>query len=159
MVRNAKRLKPGEDLVRGGEAIARMGERTPAGDTFVVELLADDPLALLERVGEMPLPPYLTQRLADPDRYQTVYATEPGSAAAPTAGLHLTTGLLERLTERGVDDGVGADQFAAQEVEIQGCLRCHFLLIVSTWKREGDFTTKGGGELALPRGIEPLFQP
>ena len=70
----------------------RVGERTEAGDTFVVELLADDvdPLALLESVGEMPLPPYITTPLGDPDRYQTVFAVNPGSAAAPTAGLHFT---------------------------------------------------------------------
>ncbi|HET7558910.1 MAG TPA: tRNA preQ1(34) S-adenosylmethionine ribosyltransferase-isomerase QueA [Limnochordia bacterium] len=58
--------------------------------------------ALLERLGQMPLPPYIRSRLDDPSRYQTVYAQEPGSAAAPTAGLHFTPELLERLQALGV---------------------------------------------------------
>jgi S-adenosylmethionine:tRNA ribosyltransferase-isomerase len=57
---------------------------------------------LLDRLGQMPLPPYIKTRLDDPDRYQTVYAREAGSAAAPTAGLHFTQAFLEQLEERGV---------------------------------------------------------
>ncbi len=88
---------------RDGEEIVTIGERTPAGDTFTVELLGPiDALELLDRHGEMPLPPYITRRLDEQDRYQTVYANEPGSAAAPTAGLHFTPELLARLGgERG----------------------------------------------------------
>jgi S-adenosylmethionine:tRNA ribosyltransferase-isomerase len=68
-----------------------------------VELVGDDdPVALLDHHGEMPLPPYIGERLGDPDRYQTVFAREPGSAAAPTAGLHFTPELLEHLAERGI---------------------------------------------------------
>ncbi|WP_420450407.1 tRNA preQ1(34) S-adenosylmethionine ribosyltransferase-isomerase QueA [Ilumatobacter sp.] len=107
MVRPGGKLRPGEELVAGvgpdGAALVRMGERTAAGDTFAVELLgADDPLATLGVHGEMPLPPYIGVPLADPDRYQTVFADEPGSAAAPTAGLHFTPGLLAAVAERGV---------------------------------------------------------
>jgi S-adenosylmethionine:tRNA ribosyltransferase-isomerase len=54
----------------------------------------------------MPLPPYIHERLDDPSRYQTVYANDPGSAAAPTAGLHFTPELLRRLTDQGVDYAV-----------------------------------------------------
>ena len=57
---------------------------------------------VLERIGLMPLPPYITERLADKDRYQTVYAREEGSAAAPTAGLHFTPELLAKIREKGV---------------------------------------------------------
>ena len=57
---------------------------------------------VLDRLGEMPLPPYITHKLADRDRYQTVYAKYEGSAAAPTAGLHFTRELLERIPEKGV---------------------------------------------------------
>ena len=69
------------------------------------------------RVGNVPLPPYIHERLADPERYQTVYAREPGSAAAPTAGLHFTPRLLLELQEKGVRIGyvtlhVGLDTFA-----------------------------------------------
>lgn len=59
----------------------------------------------LEKIGEMPLPHYITERLADKERYQTIYAREPGSAAAPTAGLHFTPELLEALQDKGVKVG------------------------------------------------------
>ena len=117
LVRPGKRIRRGEVLFDGGEAMIRMGERTAAGDTFHVELLGElDPLVLLERHGEMPLPPYITQRLDDSDRYQTIYAEEPGSAAAPTAGLHFTPQLLDALRARGaevvaVELHVGLDTF------------------------------------------------
>lgn len=59
-------------------------------------------LEILDRLGEMPLPPYIHEKLADQDRYQTVYSKEPGSAAAPTAGLHFTTSLLNEIKAMGV---------------------------------------------------------
>ena len=117
LVRPGKRLHGGEVLFNGDEPMIRMGQRTAAGDTFEVELLGDlDPLELLDRHGEMPLPPYITERLTDAERYQTIYAEEPGSAAAPTAGLHFTPQLLVALRERGatiapVELHVGLDTF------------------------------------------------
>jgi S-adenosylmethionine:tRNA ribosyltransferase-isomerase len=118
MVRPARKLKPGERLLApDGTPVVEIGDRTPAGDTFTVRLVgATDSLDLLAEHGEMPLPPYITERLHDPDRYQTVYAREPGSAAAPTAGLHLTPALFERLSAGGVDVAkvelvVGLDTF------------------------------------------------
>lgn len=71
----------------------------------------------LSRAGHVPLPPYIHERLQDPERYQTVYARQPGSAAAPTAGLHFTPQLLERLRSQGIQQGfvtlhVGLDTFA-----------------------------------------------
>ena len=91
-----------------------MGERTEAGDTFEVELLVGE--RELDELGEMPLPPYIGERLEDPERYQTVYAAEPGSAAAPTAGLHFTPELFDRLAAAGVATAtvelvVGLDTF------------------------------------------------
>ena len=59
-------------------------------------------LEILDKLGEMPLPPYIHEKLEDKDRYQTVYAKEVGSAAAPTAGLHFTTELLEKIKEKGI---------------------------------------------------------
>ncbi len=59
-------------------------------------------LELLEKLGQMPLPPYIRERLEDPERYQTVYSKELGSAAAPTAGLHFTNELIERIHEAGI---------------------------------------------------------
>jgi len=102
LVRPARRLRVGEELVApDGRAIIRVGERTAAGDTVRVELLGSA-RDVLDAHGEVPLPPYIHTRLEDPERYQTVYATEPGSAAAPTAGLHLTPELIVRIGAGGV---------------------------------------------------------
>jgi len=117
LVRPGGKLAVGEMLAADGVPLVRMGERTPAGDTFWVELVGDDdPVVLLDRHGEMPLPPYISERLGDPERYQTVFAREPGSAAAPTAGLHFTPELFERLTIAGIATAtvelvVGLDTF------------------------------------------------
>ena len=117
LVRPGGKLAVGEVLDADGVPLVRMGERTPAGDTFWVELVGDDdPVVLLDRHGEMPLPPYISERLGDPERYQTVYSREPGSAAAPTAGLHFTPELFDALADRGVSVAtvelvVGLDTF------------------------------------------------
>ena len=58
---------------------------------------------ILDKLGEMPLPPYIHEKLEDKDRYQTVYAKNPGSAAAPTAGLHFTPELLKKISDKGVE--------------------------------------------------------
>ncbi|HEX4980785.1 MAG TPA: tRNA preQ1(34) S-adenosylmethionine ribosyltransferase-isomerase QueA [Ilumatobacteraceae bacterium] len=118
LVRPARKLRPREVLFAPtGEEVVAIGDRTAAGDTFIVELLGPvDALELLGRHGEMPLPPYITRRLDEQDRYQTVYARVPGSAAAPTAGLHFTPELLARLAAGGVEHAtvelvVGLDTF------------------------------------------------
>jgi S-adenosylmethionine:tRNA ribosyltransferase-isomerase len=119
LVKPARKLQPGEVLfAHDGAPIAEMGRRTEAGDTFEVVILGeDDPIRVLERFGETPLPPYITAPLASGERYQTVYASTPGSAAAPTAGLHFTPQLLDTLTGQGVEMArvelvVGLDTFA-----------------------------------------------
>jgi S-adenosylmethionine:tRNA ribosyltransferase-isomerase len=78
-----------------------------------------------EPAGEMPLPPYITEPLADPDRYQTVYAEAPGSVAAPTAGLHFTAELLTRLDVERVTLHVGLDTFRPVTVEELGQHELH----------------------------------
>lgn len=106
LAKPARRLKPGHAIRFGnGELQAVVeGESDVAGGRIVRLLYeAEDLEALLERLGEMPLPPYIRRRLGDPERYQTVYARAVGSAAAPTAGLHFTPELLEALRARGVD--------------------------------------------------------
>ncbi|MFM7534745.1 MAG: tRNA preQ1(34) S-adenosylmethionine ribosyltransferase-isomerase QueA [Acidimicrobiales bacterium] len=100
LVRPGRKLREGEEI-RSGDLIVRVGPRRSDG-TRAVELCTDDPWGALARHGEVPLPPYLTQGIADPERYQTVYARRPASAAAPTAGLHLTAEVLDRLAARGV---------------------------------------------------------
>lgn len=120
LIRPAKRLKLGEILYASdGTALIRIGERTAAGDTFLVSLLLGGESAedLLSKYGEMPLPPYITTKLSHAERYQTIYANRPASAAAPTAGLHFTETLLAALRNKGVkiltvDLTVGLDTFA-----------------------------------------------
>lgn len=116
MVRPARKLRNGEVLEYFGKRVIRIGERTEAGDTFVVEVMDDVPLGLIERIGSMPLPPYIRGSLKDRERYQTVYSRDPRSAAAPTAGLHFTEELLARIADKGVSFArvelvVGLDTF------------------------------------------------
>jgi len=118
MIRPGRKLRLGERLVDlDGDALIEIGPRTEAGDTCIVTIVADgDPLSLLQRHGQMPLPPYITAELAEPDRYQTVYAKDPASSAAPTAGLHFTPHLLEAVVALGVEIArvelvVGLDTF------------------------------------------------
>jgi S-adenosylmethionine:tRNA ribosyltransferase-isomerase len=118
LVRPGAKVKPGATLIGSADApLVEMIGRSPAGDTFHIAILGDgDPLAILEAHGEMPLPPYITTPLQAVDRYQTVYADRPGSAAAPTAGLHLTPELLGALSDQGVEMArvelvVGLDTF------------------------------------------------
>jgi S-adenosylmethionine:tRNA ribosyltransferase-isomerase len=123
LVRPGKKIKTGEQLLSStGVPLVEMGTRTAAGDTFTVTLLGADPLATLAAHGEMPLPPYISAPLSEQDRYQTVYAAAPGSAAAPTAGLHFTPALLEQLQASGVGIArvelvVGLDTFQPMSVE------------------------------------------
>lgn len=116
LVRPGKKIKEGELLEYFGKRVVRMGPRTEAGDTFVVEILDEVPRDLISRIGAMPLPPYIRGSLKDRDRYQTVYAKNPASAAAPTAGLHFTEELLGKIRAAGaqihaVELIVGLDTF------------------------------------------------
>ena len=102
LVKPASKLKPDEVLEYFGKRVVRVGPRTEAGDTFVVELLDENPMELLQRIGTMPLPPYIRSSLTDLERYQTVYARRTASAAAPTAGLHFTPELMAKIVAKGV---------------------------------------------------------
>lgn len=103
LVRPGKKCKPGTELTFGdGLLRARVLETVEEGNRLVRFEYQGIWEELLDRLGEMPLPPYITHRLRDRDRYQTVYARYEGSAAAPTAGLHFTGELLEQIAARGV---------------------------------------------------------
>lgn len=103
LARPARRARPGQEYRVGDGLRVRVLGDTGAEGGKLVELLYDGILEeVLDRVGQTPLPPYITERLEDPERYQTVYARERGSAAAPTAGLHFTQALLDRLRAQGV---------------------------------------------------------
>jgi S-adenosylmethionine:tRNA ribosyltransferase-isomerase len=102
LIRPGRRLEAGSQVRFENSPLAvTVEERNP--ETAVVRLNgAADPMAEVRRIGQMPTPPYIKERLADHERYQTVYAREEGSAAAPTAGLHFTSDLLSAVRRRGV---------------------------------------------------------
>ena len=131
LARPGRRLRPGATVTitpPGEERILpfRHGEGGSGGELLTVEILESRPNGLkavrlsseesIDRMGHAPLPPYIRKRLEDPERYQTVYAREPGSAAAPTAGLHFTPELLSSIRDAGVETAfvtlhVGLDTF------------------------------------------------
>lgn len=123
LLRPGRKMKPGETLHGDdGAPVVVVHGRGEKGDTFRVEFVHPDPQRLIDRLGEMPLPPYITQRLGDKSRYQTVYARDAKSAAAPTAGLHFTPELLARIRAMGiatvsVELVVGLDTFAPVTVD------------------------------------------
>lgn len=101
-----RRAKPGNVIVFGdGLLEAEILDVTPEGNRIARFSCEGSLFAALDRIGQMPLPHYITAPLIDKERYQTVYSREVGSAAAPTAGLHFTPELLEALRAKGVNVG------------------------------------------------------
>lgn len=122
LVRPSRRVPPGTVLERDGDEVLLVGDTVGDGERSVLLLGDEEPLALVHRLGTLPLPPYITTALDDPERYQTVFARRPGSAAAPTAGLHLTPNVLDRCVAAGatvaeVDLEVGLGTFAPIRAE------------------------------------------
>ena len=104
LVKPGKKLRPGAEVSFGdGRLKGHIVESTDVGGRIVEFECEGSFEAALDALGEMPLPPYIHEKLADRDRYQTVYAKQDGSAAAPTAGLHFTPELLNRIREKGVE--------------------------------------------------------
>lgn len=104
LVRPGRRLAPGTWCSFGdGLLRAEIVDRAPEGARLVRFHYQGVFEEILDRLGQMPLPPYIHERLQDRERYQTVYAREEGSAAAPTAGLHFTPELLEQIREKGIE--------------------------------------------------------
>ena len=103
LARPGKKLRPGAKVHFGeGELEAEILETTEGGNRIVQFRFEGIFLEVLERLGKMPLPPYIKTELEDGERYQTVYSKELGSAAAPTAGLHFTKELLAKIADMGV---------------------------------------------------------
>ncbi|MHC5249272.1 tRNA preQ1(34) S-adenosylmethionine ribosyltransferase-isomerase QueA [Enterococcus sp. LJL90] len=103
LIKPAKRAKVGTEIRFGdGRLNAVVTKELEHGGRIIEFQYEGIFLENLESLGEMPLPPYIKERLEDPDRYQTVYAKENGSAAAPTAGLHFTPELLKQIADKGV---------------------------------------------------------
>ncbi|HBQ65184.1 MAG TPA: tRNA preQ1(34) S-adenosylmethionine ribosyltransferase-isomerase QueA [Clostridiales bacterium] len=118
-----RKARPGDRIVFGNGVLeAEVQEITEEGNRIVKFHYAGIFQEVLDQVGVVPLPPYIHTRLKDPERYQTVYARERGSAAAPTAGLHFTVEMLDRIRSRGIDTAyvtlhVGLGTFRPVKVE------------------------------------------
>ena len=128
LVRPSRRLPVGAFVTLNGGQRVEVGERLGGGTRAIH--FDGDPHAIMAEAGEMPLPPYIRDRSAPPERYQTVYARPPGSAAAPTAGLHFTPELLDALEDAGVARAtvtlhVGLDTFRRLEGEYVDEHRIH----------------------------------
>ena len=106
LVKPGRKAKPGARFTFGdGLLKAEVVDVIDDGNR-IVELTCDENIyATLDKIGQMPLPPYITEKLEDQERYQTVYSHELGSAAAPTAGLHFTNELMDRIRAKGVNIG------------------------------------------------------
>ena len=101
--RPGRKTRPGQEIIFGnGELTATVQSVTEGGNRIVKFHYDGVFLEILERLGKMPLPPYIKEELSDSERYQTVYSKELGSAAAPTAGLHFTKELLDEIEAMGV---------------------------------------------------------
>ncbi len=105
LVKPGKKAKPGVELEFGNGLLQGTIVDTLEGGNRLIRFSHDSSKTIyeiLEEIGQMPLPPYITAKLEDKERYQTVYSHELGSAAAPTAGLHFTTELMQAIREKGV---------------------------------------------------------
>lgn len=126
-----------------------------SGRILQFELPSDRPLlSAIQALGEVPLPPYITQSEVDPEQYQTVYGDRPGSAAAPTAGLHFTPELLERLTAKGIEQAqitlhVGVGTFRPVELENITTHKMHgeWLEVLSATVDKINATKRNGGRV------------
>lgn len=133
-IRNAKRLREG-DVIDLGEGASAMARDREADGSYALEFLGDEPVELiLERVGRMPLPPYIAGKrptdARDREDYQTMFAREEGAVAAPTAALHFTPALIEAMTARGIGHvtltlHVGAGTFLPVKVDDTDDHRMH----------------------------------
>ncbi len=104
LVKPGKKLRPGAEVTFGdGSLTAKILDIVEEGNRLVQFYYDGIFEEVLDRLGEMPLPPYITHKLQDRNMYQTVYAKYEGSAAAPTAGLHFTNKLLDEIREKGID--------------------------------------------------------
>ena len=102
ITRPGKRTRVGARMRFGDELTGEVVDVTETGNRIIRFTCEGIFMEVLDRLGEMPLPPYITEKLEDPERYQTVYSKNPGSAAAPTAGFHFTNELLAEIEAMGV---------------------------------------------------------
>lgn len=155
LVRPGKKLRPGAKVVFGdGELEAVVEAEVEDGNRLVRFSYEGIFLEVLDRLGEMPLPPYIKEKLTDRERYQTVYSREPGSAAAPTAGLHFTKALLEQIAEKGVKVcyltlhvGLGTFRPVKEEDILDHQMHSEFCIVPEETARIVTETKRAGGRI------------
>ena len=153
--RPGRKTKPGTELSFGdGELTATVLAVTEGGNRIVQFHYEGIFLEVLERLGKMPLPPYIKAELNDAERYQTVYSREVGSAAAPTAGLHFTLELLQKLADKGVrlcyvtlHVGLGTFRPVKEEEIEDHPMHAEFCMIPEETARIVNETKKNGGRV------------
>lgn len=178
LVRPSRKVAPGTALRPGDDLTVVVGADLGQGRRHVVLDLAagTDLLGALERHGAMPLPPYITTPLADPSRYQTTYAEQPGSVAAPTAGLHLTAQVLDGIRAAGAavhpvelvvglgtfrpiaaavveDHRMHAERYRVPEATMQACAAAERVVAVGTTTVRALESAAATGELAGRTGL------
>ncbi|EAG1709138.1 tRNA preQ1(34) S-adenosylmethionine ribosyltransferase-isomerase QueA [Listeria monocytogenes] len=158
LVKPAKRIRKGATITFGDGALkATCLEELEHGGRILEFSYEGIFYEVLEQLGEMPLPPYIKEQLADQDRYQTVYAKENGSAAAPTAGLHFTEDLLAKISAKGVEVifvtlHVGLGTFRPVDVEDTTNHKMHsefYRLTEESAERINKIKTQGGKVVAV----------
>ena len=174
LVKPGRRLKPGVKMVFGDGAMTGLVVETldDGGGRLVQFTLAPGESSFLDivhRIGEVPLPPYITRKVADPELYQTVYSQEERSAAAPTAGLHFTPELLDRIRAAGVrietvELDVGIDTFrpvSEDDPELHRIHTEHFRVPRRTAEIVNETHERGGRVFAVGttsvRALESAF--
>ncbi len=153
--RPGRKTKPGTELSFGdGELTATVCEVAEGGNRIVQFRYEGIFLEVLERLGKMPLPPYIKEELQDAERYQTVYSREPGSAAAPTAGLHFTKELLKEIENKGVKlccvtlhVGLGTFRPVKEEEIEDHAMHSEFCIVPEETARIISETKKNGGRV------------
>ncbi len=155
LVRPGKKARPGTEIVFGGGLlkgqVLKVADEGSRLIRFSYEGIFEE---ILDQLGQMPLPPYITHQLKDKNRYQTVYATHEGSAAAPTAGLHFTEELLRQIEEMGVQIArvtlhVGLGTFRPVKVENVQDHHMHseFYMVDEEAARKVNETRQNGGRV------------
>jgi S-adenosylmethionine:tRNA ribosyltransferase-isomerase len=155
LVRPGKKLRPGAVVDFGDGAMrATVEAELPDGKRLVRFQYAGIFLEVLERLGEMPLPPYIKEKLADQERYQTVYSRALGSAAAPTAGLHFTKELLQEIADKGVKlcyltlhVGLGTFRPVKEENPLDHTMHAEFCMVPEETARVVNETRQSGGRV------------
>ncbi|MBQ9719998.1 MAG: tRNA preQ1(34) S-adenosylmethionine ribosyltransferase-isomerase QueA [Oscillospiraceae bacterium] len=153
--RPGRKTKPGAALSFGDGELTATVQRVADGGNRIVQFHYEGIfLEILERLGKMPLPPYIKEELQDSERYQTVYSRELGSAAAPTAGLHFTPELLEKIREKGVQIcyvtlhvGLGTFRPVKEEEIERHPMHAEYCIVPEETARIVTETKKNGGKV------------